>query len=61
MGWIQRLFHKSRAAIQDDKELRFHLEQLTKAHIGEGMSQQEAHRRAKLEFGGLDRVKEEIR
>lgn len=61
MGWIQRLFHKSRTAIQDDKELRFHLEQLTKAYVADGMSEQEAHRRAKLEFGGLDRVKEEIR
>jgi predicted permease len=61
MGWIQRLFHKSRTAIQDDKELRFHLEQLTKDYVADGMSEQEARRRAKLEFGGLDRVKEEIR
>lgn len=61
MGWIQRLFHKSRTSIQDDKELRFHMEQLTKDYVAEGMSEQEAHQRAKLEFGGLDRVKEEIR
>jgi len=61
MGWIQRLFHKSQTAIQDDKELRFHLEQLTRDFVAEGMSEQEARRRAKLDFGGLDRVKEEIR
>ncbi len=34
---------------------------LTKDYVAEGMSDQEARRRAKLEFGGLDRVKEEIR
>ena len=48
-------------AIQIDKELRFHLDQQIKEYIAAGFTPHEAARRAKLEFGTLDRVKEEIR
>jgi putative ABC transport system permease protein len=58
---LRRLFNKSRAEHELDKELRFHLEQQVAANLEAGMSPQEARRRARLEFGGLDRVKEEVR
>ena len=44
-----------------DDELRFHLEQQTDKYVRSGMSEAEALRRARLEFGGLDQVKNECR
>jgi putative ABC transport system permease protein len=44
-----------------DDELRFHLERETDKYLRSGMSQAEALRRARLEFGGLDQVKNECR
>jgi putative ABC transport system permease protein len=61
MNWLYRLIHKSRSEDQLDKELRFHLEQQIAGYIAAGMPPEEARRRARLEFGGLERVKEEVR
>jgi predicted permease len=61
MNWFYRLFHKSRNEAQLDKELRFHLERQIAGYIAAGMSAEEARRRARLEFGGLERVKDEVR
>ncbi len=61
MRWIRRVFRKSRAESELDKELRFHLERQIADYISAGLPPQEARRRATLEFGGLDRVKEEVR
>jgi putative ABC transport system permease protein len=44
-----------------DDELRFHLERETEKYLKSGMSEAEATRRARLEFGGLDQVKNECR
>ena len=38
MIWLRRLFHKSRAETQLDKELRFHIEQQVADNVGAGMS-----------------------
>ena len=61
MSWLRRAFHNRRTPNQIDKELRFHLDQQIKDNIAAGLTPQEAARRAKLEFGTLDLVKEEIR
>ena len=61
MNWLRRIFHNSKTPNQIDKELRQHLEQQINDYIAAGMSPQQAARRAKLEFGTLDLVKEEIR
>src|SRR5467141_5252392 len=61
MNWLRRLFHKSRSESQLDKELRFHLEQQIADNIAAGLPPQEARCRAQQDFGGLDRVKEEVR
>jgi predicted permease len=61
MNWLRRLFHKARAESELDKELRFHLEQQVADDVAAGATPEEARRRARLEFGGLDRVKEEVR
>ncbi len=44
-----------------DDELRFHLERQTDKYVRSGMSEVEAVRRARLEFGGLDQVKDKCR
>jgi len=46
---------------QLEAELRFHLEQRIADNLASGMSPVEARRRALLEFGTVDRVKEECR
>ena len=52
-----------RAAVEDDidAELRFHLDRQVQAHVARGLDHDEAMRRARLEFGGLDQIKEEYR
>src|SRR5260370_41033045 len=61
MPWIRRLSQKSRAESELDKELRFHLDQQIASYIAAGIPPEEARRRANLEFGRLERVKEEVR
>src|SRR5947208_2133081 len=61
MRWLRRLFDKSRSENHLEKELRFHIEQQIADSIAAGVSLEEARRRANLEFGGLERVKEEVR
>jgi predicted permease len=61
MRWYQRLLRRARTEKQLDAELRFHLAQQIADHVATGMTPEEARRRARLEFGGLDQVKEECR
>src|SRR5581483_532597 len=44
-----------------DDELRFHCERQVAKYVQSGMSDEEARRRVRLEFGGLDQVKQECR
>ena len=44
-----------------DAELRAHFEQLVRGFMEEGTSEAEARRRARIEFGGMEQVKEEVR
>src|SRR5690242_19089707 len=44
-----------------DAELRDHFERLVADFVAEGMEPAEARRRARLEFGGLEQIKEECR
>jgi putative ABC transport system permease protein len=61
MRWYARLFRKRLAEKQLDTELRFHLDQTIEDFVAAGMSRDEARRQARLQFGGLDQVKEECR
>jgi len=44
-----------------DEELRFHFERQVEKYVGSGMARAEAERRARMEFGGVESVKEECR
>jgi hypothetical protein len=61
MNWLRRTFQKSQAEKLLDKELQFHLDRQIADYIAAGMPPAEARRRARLEFGGVDRVKQEVR
>ena len=61
MRWYPRFFRRGLTEKHLDAELRFHVEQQTADYISAGMKPEEARRRALLEFGGLDQVKEECR
>src|SRR5258708_10924028 len=61
MYWLRRLFRKEKTERQLDSELRFHLEQRTAELVDSGVAPDEARRRARLEFGGMEGVKEECR
>jgi predicted permease len=52
-----------RRTIERDLEdqLRFHLEELVDRHVADGLSHDEATRRARLEIGGFDQIREEHR
>ena len=61
MRWLHRLFHKSRAERELDRELQFHLDQQIADNLAVGMNPTEARRQALLTLGGLERVKQEVR
>jgi hypothetical protein len=61
MRWLRRLWKKSLSEKRLESELQFHLEQQIADYAASGMSPAEARRRACIEFGGLERFKEECR
>ena len=61
MKCFLRLFHRDRVERELDAELRFHLEQQAADNIREGMSEEDAWRCARNQFGGLEQVKEDCR
>jgi len=58
---LRMLFRRHAAENELHDELRFHLEQQVAKYVKSGMTEAEAVRRARLEFGGLDQVKDECR
>jgi len=58
---LRSLMRHPAAENELEDELRFHLERETQKYVKTGMSEAEAARRARLEFGGLDQVKNECR
>src|SRR6266850_962339 len=61
MRWLRRLGHRSLTERRLDSELQCHLEQQIADYVASGLPPCEARRRASLEFGGLERFKEECR
>ncbi len=58
MNWLNRLLRREGLEAQLEAELRDHFERLVGDYVREGLSEPDARRRARLEFGGLDQVKE---
>src|ERR1700747_2930293 len=60
MSRWKSLFPKPASDQQMNSELRFHIDELTEEYIATGMSPEEAHRRATLDFGGHENFKEQV-
>jgi putative ABC transport system permease protein len=58
---LRNLFHKQREERELDAEVRSHELLLADEKIRAGMNPQEAHRQARIELGGLEQVKEQVR
>lgn len=60
-SWLVATLRRSRMESEMDAELRFHLEAYAEDLMNGGVGREEAMRRARLEFGGIEQVKEEVR
>ena len=55
---LRSLFRRRLVEQELDDELRFHLERQIETYVRAGLSREDAARRARLEFGGLDQIKD---
>jgi putative ABC transport system permease protein len=60
-SWLKAMLRRSRMESEMDAELRFHIETYAEDLMNRGVAREEALRRARLEFGGVEQVKEEVR
>ncbi len=59
--WIQAWVRPNRFEADLAGELEFHIQSRTERWVAEGVAPAEARRRARLEFGGLDKIKDQVR
>src|SRR2546426_4699998 len=58
---LRSLFRWAQADQELDDELRDHIERRTEEYVAQGMTQEEAHRRARLDLDGIEQTKEKCR
>ena len=58
---LRSLFRWAQADQELDEELRDHLERKTEEYVAQGMTLEDAYRRARLDLGGIEQTKEECR
>ena len=58
---LRNLLHRKRSESDLDAEVRAHLDLLTDERVRAGMPSDEARRAARIELGGVEQVKEEVR
>ena len=58
---LRSLFRWAHVDQELDDELRDHLERKTQQYVAQGMTQEQAHRRARLDLGGIEQTKETCR
>jgi putative ABC transport system permease protein len=60
-SWMRTMLSRTRMEDEMDAELRFHMQAHAEDLQRKGVCREEAMRRARIEFGGLERAKEECR
>jgi predicted permease len=60
-SFLRNLFSPRRVEIDLDQEVHSHVQMLTEENIRAGMPPEEAQRAARIEMGGIEQVKEEVR
>src|SRR5207248_5594899 len=58
---LRSLFRWAQTDQELDEELRDHLDRKTEEYVAQGMTQEEAHRRVRLDLGGIEQTKEKCR
>ena len=58
---LRSLFHRRQADQELDDELRDHLKRKIEEYVAQGMTQEEAHRHARIDLGGVEQTKEKCR
>jgi len=58
---LRALFRRKTVETEMDEELCFHFERQVEKYLASGMTREEARRQARLQFGGLEQVKEDCR
>src|SRR5712692_437115 len=58
---LRSLFRWAQTDQELDDKLRDHLDRKTQEYVAQGMTQEEAHRRARLDLGGIEQTKEKCR
>src|SRR5438045_3270833 len=58
---LRSLFRWAQADQELDDELRDHLERKTEEYVAQGMTREEASRRARINLGGVEQTKEKCR
>ena len=58
---LRSLFRRAQADQELDDELRDHLERKTEEYVAKGIAPEQARRQARLDLGGVEKVKEECR
>src|SRR5580698_7108422 len=52
---------RKRLERQFESEVQYHLDRTAQSYIAQGMDSRDAHRRARLEFGGAAQIQEDLR
>src|SRR5712691_10887848 len=60
-SFLRNLFLSRRVEVDLDEEVRSHLEMLIEENIRAGMKPKDALRAARMELGGIEQVKEQVR
>jgi putative ABC transport system permease protein len=60
-SWVRATMGRSRMENEMDEELRFHVAAYAEDLVRSGVARNEAMRRARMEFGGVEKMKEECR
>lgn len=60
-SFLQNFFSTPRVETDLDREVQSHLEMLKEENLRAGMTQDEAQRAARIELGGIEQVKEQVR
>src|SRR5690242_2374315 len=60
-SWLRAIVKRSQMEREMDAELRFHIKAFEEDLVRRGAPREEAHRRANMEFGCIERTKEECR
>src|SRR5438045_2091653 len=60
-AWLNAIFRRSEITREVDEELRAHVQNRADDLVRSGLTRAEAERRARIEFGGHEKFKEECR